>query len=201
MSTDTSSPPQAVPTTQSSTRYIVGTGLLIAVLGLAAILAPYVTGIGLSFLLGVLLLVGGLSHFVQAFVVSGWTGSLWQIDLAVIYVFAGISLLVNPIVGLTTLTLLLIAYLAVSGLVEVVIGVKTRPDARWGWFVASGVVSIVVAGLLWAGFPSTAEWAIGLLVGIHFLTTGLALVLVGYLGEEIPTTTGEGPAQSSPPSG
>jgi uncharacterized membrane protein HdeD (DUF308 family) len=173
-------------------------GVVIAVLGVLAILAPLVTGVALSILLGALLVVGGLVHVAHAFRAGGWTGSLWQVALGVLYTVAGISLLANPVVGLATLTLLLIVYFAIEGIVEVVGGLLTRSDPRWGWVVASGVVSLLLAALLWAGFPSTAAWAIGLLVGIQLLSTGLLLVAVGYLDREA-TTTGDSPGGASVP--
>jgi uncharacterized membrane protein HdeD (DUF308 family) len=202
MSTETpSTSPTESASQQRSTRYLVGAGLLLAVLGVVAMLVPLLSGVGLSIALGAVLVVGGLTHFVQAFRVRGWAGSLWQVVLAVLYALAGVSLIANPVLGLATLTLLLVAYLAVAGLVELVIGVKLRPDAQWGWFVASGVVSLVLAGLIWVGFPSTAAWALGLLVGVHLLTTGLALVFAGYLGRPESTTSGKDATEGSPRSG
>ena len=169
-------------------------GAVIAVLGVLAILAPYVTGITLSILLGALLVIGALVHVAHAFSSWEWKGSLWGIALAILYALAGISLLANPVLGLTTLTLLLIAYLAIEGVIEVVGGLLMRSDPQWGWVVGSGVVSLLLAGVLWAGFPSTASWALGLIVGIHLLSTGLMLIFVGYFGRGTsPTAGGEMP--------
>jgi len=166
----------------------MGVGVLISVLGVVAILAPFVTGVTLSIVVGALLVVGGLGHVAHAFTAPGWTGSLWQVILALIYTFAGISLLANPVLGLTTLTLLLVFYLAIEGLAEIVLGLSMRSEPQWGWFVASGVVSLVLAGLLWAGFPSNAAWAVGLLVGLGLLSTGLAMVVTAYLGRRSSTS-------------
>jgi uncharacterized membrane protein HdeD (DUF308 family) len=197
MSTDTA-PASTVPD-RSEGRALVVAGALVAVLGIAAILAPYVAGIVLSILLGVLLVVGGLAHVAYAFRAGGWAGSLWQVALGVLYALAGISLLANPSIGLTTLTVLLIAYFFVGGLIEVAGGLLLRPDPQWGWVVGSGVVSLVLAVLLWAGFPSSADWALGLLVGIDLLSTGLVLVYVGYLDSR-PSSAGGGelPGSGSP---
>lgn len=160
----------------------VGGGVLVALLGLVAIISPFVTGIAIAFLLGVVLLVGAVGHVVSAFSGRGWTGFLFQVLLAVLYGLAGISLLVDPIVGLVTVTLLLVAYLLVEGVVEVVQGFRVRPARGWGWLVASGAISLLLAVLLFAGFPGTAAWAIGLLVGISLLTTGISMVMVGMAG-------------------
>lgn len=177
----------------------MGVGVLIAVLGFLAIIAPFVTGIVLSIALGILLVAGGLGHVAHAFSARGWTGSLWQIILAIVYAVAGVSLLVNPLVGLTTLTLLLIAYLFVSGLVEVVMGFTTRSSPHWGWLVVSGALSLLVAALLWVGFPSTAVWAVGLLVGISLLSTGFSLMLLANTGRKATAATEEERADETAP--
>jgi uncharacterized membrane protein HdeD (DUF308 family) len=169
----------------------MGVGVLIAVLGLLAILAPLFTGLALSVALGILLVAGSLGHVAHAFSARGWSGSLWEIVLAVVYAVAGVSLVVNPLVGLTTLTILLIAYLFVSGLAEIVMGFTTRSSPNWGWLVASGALSLLVAGLLWAGFPTTALWAVGLLVGISLLSTGISLARLANTGRKASRTTEE----------
>lgn len=114
-----------------SWRYLMGAGVLLAVLGAIAIFTPFVTGLTLSIALGGLLVVGALAHVAHAFAAQGWKGSIWQTALAVVYAAAGVSLLVNPLVGLTTLTLLVIAYFLADGIVEVVMGVRMRSEPRW----------------------------------------------------------------------
>ncbi|WP_254530817.1 HdeD family acid-resistance protein [Natrinema gelatinilyticum] len=160
-------------------RIPAGGGVLLVVLGLLAILFPFVTGVSLSVLLGALLVVGGFAHVAHAFSVPGWTGSAVQLLLAVIYVVAGIGLLANPVLGLSTLTLLVIAYLLVAGIVEIVAGLSMPSGANGLWMAVSGVIGILLAGLLWAGWPSTALWAIGTLFGINLLISGVALLSVG----------------------
>ncbi|WP_436908684.1 HdeD family acid-resistance protein [Halosimplex marinum] len=199
MSTDTPGASSTVlQSNERSWRYLVGVGVLISVLGGLAVLAPFATGIGVSLLLGGLLVVGAISHAVLAFRSEGLAGTAWQVALALVYAAAGASLIANPVVGLATLTILLIAYFAVEGVVEVVGGLRMRPDPRWGWMTGSGVVSLLLAGLLWVGFPSTAVWALGLLTGIHLLSTGIMLVLVGYLGRRSPSATGGGAPGGEP---
>ena len=165
-------------------RYLMGGGILIAVLGIIAVFSPYVTGIVLSLLLGAILVAGGFVHVAHAFRSSHWTGALWQIVLALVYGVVGIALLANPVVGLTTLTILLIAFLLVEGVVELLMGFQIRPEPRWGWLVVSGAISLVLGGLLLLGFPSTAAWALGLLVGLSLLTTGISMMSVAYVGRQ-----------------
>jgi len=160
-------------------RVPAGSGIVLALLGLLAIVFPYVTGVSLSLLLGAVLVVAGGAHAVHAFSAPGWTGSAVQAILAVVYVVAGIIFFANPVFGLATLTLLVIAYLFVGGLVELVVGLGMPREANGLWIAASGAIGILLAGLLWAGFPSTALWAVGTLFGVNLLISGVAMLSVG----------------------
>ncbi|MFC7099004.1 HdeD family acid-resistance protein [Halobaculum marinum] len=162
-------------------------GVLIAIIGVFGIVFPFVAGVSLSLLLGLALVVGGVVHAVHAFRSRNWKGFLGLGLLALVYAVAGVALVVNPILGLTSLTLLVIAYLLVSGVAETAIGIQIRGDPNWGWIVFSGALSVVLGLLLLAGFPGTAVWAVGLLFGINLLSTGIAMVFVGRGLEEEPT--------------
>ena len=174
-----SEPFTGAPDVQDSWRELEIGGVVIALLGVLAILFPFVTGVSLSILLGALLVLGALVHVAHAFRAPGWKGFVGQVLLAIVYAFAGISLLANPVLGLATLTLLLITYLVVSGIVETAVGLRVRDQPAWGWIVLSGVLSIVLGVLLWLGFPSTAAWALGLVVGINLLSTGISMFMLG----------------------
>ncbi|WP_238398243.1 HdeD family acid-resistance protein [Halorussus salinus] len=157
----------------------VAAGAIVAVLGVLAILFPFVTGLSLSILLGALLVVGAIVHVGHAFSAGSLWGAVWQVALGVLYGFAGISLMANPVVGLATLTLLVVAFFLVNGAVEVGWALAGRGNDGWLWLLASGVASLLAAVLLWAGFPSTALWAVGLLFGVNLLVTGISLVALG----------------------
>jgi len=192
-----SEPTVPMPGLEASWRALEIAGAVIALLGVLGILFPFVTGLSISLLLGGLLVVGGLVHIAHAFRARGWKGFAGQALLAVVYTLAGLSLLANPVLGLTTLTLLLIVYFVLSGLVEAVIGLQIRDSSGWAWAVASGVLSVVLGGLLWLGFPGTAAWALGLVFGINLLSTGLSMFVIARnahklvaTGEPTPDTTG-----------
>lgn len=154
-------------------------GAIIAVLGVFAILAPFVTGLSLAILLGAFLVVGAIVHVAHAFSAGSFWGAVWQVLLGVLYGFAGISFMANPVVGLTTLTILAIAFFVVDGVVEIGWSIAGRGNEGWLWLFASGVLSLLVAGMLWVGFPATAAWAVGVLFGVNLLVTGISLVGLG----------------------
>ncbi|MFD1511777.1 HdeD family acid-resistance protein [Halomarina rubra] len=173
----------------SSSRTMTAAGIVLSLLGLLAIVFPFVTGVSLSILLGALLVVGALFHVAHAFSAGGWKGFALQVLLAGIYAIAGIGLLANPVVGLATLTLLLVGYFLADGIVEILLGLRLRGDAGWVWLLASGVISVLLAVLLWVGFPSTAAWAVGLLFGVSLLSSGLSMVFVGRSSARAETDT------------
>ncbi len=153
-------------------------GGIVGLIGLLAMAAPAVTGISVTLALGVLLIAGGIVHASHALAARGRRSSVWQTALAVVSIVAGAAVLAAPAVALVTLTIALVAYLAVEGITELAASARL-PASRGRTSVAvSGVAALVLAGLLWAGFPATAAWAIGLLVGANLLVTGIAMVAV-----------------------
>jgi uncharacterized membrane protein HdeD (DUF308 family) len=161
-------------------------GVIIAILGFLAVVFPLITGVSVSVVLGAILVVGALVHASNAFSAGTLGNVLGQVTLAVLYGFAGIAFIANPVVGLATLTLLAIAFFLADGLVEIAWGLRSRGQPGSQWLLASGGVSLLLAGLLWLGFPSSAAWAIGVLLGVNLLVTGVSIVLVGRgTGESI----------------
>lgn len=156
---------------------IVG-GILLALLGLVALFTPFVTGIALTVLLGAVLVVGALVHVAAAFSAGSAMGVVWQLVLGIIYGFAGISVLTNPIFGLTTLTLLVIAFFVAEGVIQLVWAATGEVGSRL-WFGLSGIITLLLAAFLWAGFPVTAVWAVGVFFGVNLLVTGVAMVMYG----------------------
>lgn len=154
-------------------------GIVIAVLGLFAMVFPFFTGLSLSILLGAVLVVGALVHVAHAFSAGSLGNVLWQVLLAGLYGFAGISFMANPVVGLATLTILAIGFFFADGVIELVWGFQNRGEPGSVWLLASGAISLLLGVLLWAGFPTSALWAVGVLLGVNLLVTGVSMVLVG----------------------
>ena len=172
-----------VPLESREWNVLMWSGALIALLGLVAVAFPFVTGISISIALGALLVVGGLVHVAHAFAGRGLQSFLYQALLGIIYAVAGVSLLANPVVGLASLTVLLAAFLVADAVVEIAVGLRMRSaDATWGWYVVSGALGLLVAGLIWIGWPASAAWAIGLLLGANLFTTGVAMIFVSRAG-------------------
>jgi uncharacterized membrane protein HdeD (DUF308 family) len=153
-------------------------GIVLVVLGLLAILLPPLATLGVTILVGWLFLISGGIGLVTTFMARGAPGFWWSLLSAIVAIAAGLVLLIYPLGGALTLTVLLVAFFIVEGVVSIMYAFEHKKElsGRWGWMLASGIVDLVLAGLIFVGLPSTAAWAIGLLVGINLLFGGSALI-------------------------
>jgi uncharacterized membrane protein HdeD (DUF308 family) len=153
-------------------------GIVLVVLGLLAILLPVMASLAVAIFVGWLLLISGVLGLITTFMARHAPGFWWSLISAVLAIAAGIVLLGWPVKGVISLTLLLIAFFIIEGVVSIMYALEHKKElsGRWGWMLASGVIDLVLAIMIWAGLPSTAAWAIGLLVGINMVFGGSAMI-------------------------
>jgi len=153
-------------------------GIILVILGLIAILLPPLATITFTILIGWLFLISGIVGLVTTFMMRQAPGFWWSLLSGILGVAAGIVLLIWPISGALSLTLLLSAFFIVEGVASIMYAIDHRNQltGRWGWMLVSGIVDLILAGIIVAGLPGTAAWALGLLVGINMLFGGTALI-------------------------
>jgi uncharacterized membrane protein HdeD (DUF308 family) len=153
-------------------------GIVLVVLGAAAIILPVIATIAFTLVIGWLFLISGGVGLVTTFWMRQAPGFWWALLSAVIAILAGIVLILWPISGTVSLTLVLIAFFVVEGVATLMYAFEHRGQlsGRWGWMLASGIVDLILAGIIFAGLPETATWALGLLVGINMLFGGTAMI-------------------------
>ena len=156
----------------------VAEGVLLIVLGLIAILVPPIATLAVTIVLGWLFLISGIVGLYTSFMLRHAPGFWWSLLSAVLALVVGLALLGWPIGGAVSLTLVLIAFFIVEGVASIMFSLDHRRElsGNWGWMLASGIIDLVLAVLIFAGLPSTAAWAIGLLVGINMVFGGSALI-------------------------
>nr|WP_114577063.1 DUF308 domain-containing protein [Saliphagus sp. LR7] len=162
-------------------------GIVLGAIGVLAIIAPFLAGISIAYAIGALLVVSGVVNAAHAVTAGSWRGRLWQVALSAVSLIAGLLVLANPVVGVASLTLLLIAYLVVDGVAELVVAARMAGAGR-GWIAASGALSLILGLALWAGFPADAGWVLGVFVGASLLATGISMLLVAYGGRTAGST-------------
>src|SRR6202522_4392957 len=153
-------------------------GIVLVVLGLAAIALPPIAGIATAVVLGWLFLIGGVVGLIATFNQKNAPGFWWALISAAIAVLAGGVLLATPAAGVATLTYVLIAFFVIDGVIIMVMAFEHRRElsGRWEWMMLGGVMDLVLAAIIIAGLPGTLAWALGLLVGIDLLFGGFSLI-------------------------
>jgi uncharacterized membrane protein HdeD (DUF308 family) len=153
-------------------------GVVLVVLGVAAIILPVIATLAFTLVIGWLFLISGGVGLVTTFWMRSAPGFWWALISALIGIIAGIILLIWPISGTVSLTLVLIAFFVVEGVATLMYAIDHRNQltGRWGWMLMSGIVDLILAGIIFAGLPATATWALGLLVGINMLFGGTAMI-------------------------
>jgi uncharacterized membrane protein HdeD (DUF308 family) len=153
-------------------------GLTLIAFGAIAIIVPGAAALAVTVLLGWLFLLSGVLGLGTTIWMRQLPGFWWALLSAVLAIATGAALLWWPFGGVLSLTLGLAIFFLIEGVVSIMYALDHRREfgGRWGWMLASGIVDIVLALLILAGFPGTATWAIGLLVGINMLMGGVALV-------------------------
>jgi uncharacterized membrane protein HdeD (DUF308 family) len=153
-------------------------GIILVVLGLLAIIIPPIATIAVTIFLGWLFLISGIVGLVTTFWARHAPGFWWSLLSAVLAIAAGIVLLGWPVPGAVSLTLLLIAFFIIEGVLSILYAFEHKKElsGRWGWMLISGIIDLILAAIIWAGLPGTAAWALGLLVGINMLFGGSAMI-------------------------
>ena len=161
---------------QHRTAFIVE-GILFILLGILAIALPGVMTLGVELFVGWLFLIGGIVQGYRTLTSSNAAPGYWMSLLSgILSIIVGGMFLLYPLQGIAALTMLLIAFFLIEGSIKIAFGVQLKPLQGWGWLVLSGIISLLMAGILWSGWPGTAIWAIGLLVGINMIFFGSSLL-------------------------
>jgi uncharacterized membrane protein HdeD (DUF308 family) len=153
-------------------------GIVLLLLGFAAIAIPPLATFAVEILIGWLLLASGIIGMITTLRMRKAPGFWWSLLSAVVGVIAGVVLLAWPVSGVVSLTLVLTVFLFLEGFASIMMALEHRHGfaARWAMLLLSGIVDIILAGIILAGLPGTAAWAIGLLVGINLVFGGTALI-------------------------
>ena len=161
---------------RSAIEHLHWLGIALIALGVAAVLAPVVAGSALVMVIGFILLIAGTVPIVRELKAEASMEKTMGLTLGIITALAGIAIIGHPLFGLAFLTLLLVGYFVAEGVWKIVVSFRYMPATCWKWLLASGVLSLVLGLLIWSQWPVSGMWAVGVLVGVNLLGTGLALV-------------------------
>ena len=160
-------------------------GILMVICGILAISLPLASSIGIVIVLAWVILFAGIAHLFFAFQSHSIGGVLWQVLLAILYGIAGVYMLMNPLLGVLTLTLILAVFFLFEGILEIVLYFRIRRVPFAGWVLFDGIITLILGALIWAQWPSSAVWAIGTLVGISLIFSGISRFMLSLAVRDI----------------
>jgi uncharacterized membrane protein HdeD (DUF308 family) len=153
-------------------------GILLVILGFAAMIVPPLASLAVTIFLGWMFLISGVAGLALTIWARQMPGFWWSLISAVLAIAAGIILLARPMQGVLTLTIVIGAYFLAEGVATIMYALDHRRELseRWSWMLFAGIMDILISALIISGLPGSAEWAIGLLVGINLLFGGASLI-------------------------
>lgn len=161
-------------------RVFLAEGILLIILGAAAIVVPFIAGVAATVFVGWVFLLAGILGLVATFRARGAPGFGWALASAIAAIVAGGLLLWNPLQGLVTLTYVMTAFFIVDGIFIIVLAITHRSEltGRWEWMLINGLIDLIIAAIIITGLPGTILWALGLLIGIDLVFGGSSLIAI-----------------------
>ena len=170
---------------KESVGWSIGLSVLMILAGVLAIAIPPAAGIGVLIVVAWLLMFSGAAHLVFAWHTRTAGGVLWELLLGILYIVVGVYAWMHPAAGLASLTLFLAVYLFAEGLLEVILYFQLRSMGGSSWILFDGIVTVILAIMIWRTWPSSTEWVIGTLVGISMLFSGTSRLFLSMAARRV----------------
>jgi uncharacterized membrane protein HdeD (DUF308 family) len=170
----------AIETARSASTVSVLWGVLLIVFGMMAIASPFVAALAVSVVVGWLAVMAGIVHVMLAFRAHGAGTMIWKLLVGVAYLCFGGYLIVHPVMGVASLTWLLASLFVIEGILNIVMYVKMRPTRGSSWMLIDGIVTLLLGAMIYLQWPSSSAWAIGTLVGVSLIFSGVARVMMSF---------------------
>jgi uncharacterized membrane protein HdeD (DUF308 family) len=173
------------PTTRKITGWYIAASVLFLVLGILAIIEPAVAALAASRLVGWLLVFGGLVYLIGACAGRGVKEVILQLAIGILYLAGGRYSLTHPYLAMGTLTLLLGAVIMAGGVAEIVSYLRLKSADRSVWMLFNGIITFFLGGMILLHWPASSVWAIGILVGLTLLTTGMTRLMFAFTARKL----------------
>jgi uncharacterized membrane protein HdeD (DUF308 family) len=166
-------------------------GVLLIVTGMLAIGAPFLAAVAVTALIGWLIVFAGIVHLAIAFHSHGAGSVIWKLLVGLAYVCFGLYVIMHPVLGVASLTLILASLFLIEGILQVILFFKMRSLQGSNWMLIDGVITLLLGLLIYVQWPSSSAWAIGTLVGISMIMSGVSRVMLSLAVRKV-TGTGTG---------
>jgi len=162
---------------QASTWSIVW-GVLLIVFGMMAIGSPFLAAVAVNVIIAWLIVLAGIVHLVLAFHAHGAGSMIWKLLVGIAYLFFGGYLIMHPVLGVASLTLLLASLFLIEGILDIILFFQMRSLGGSSWVLVDGIVTLLLGLMIYLQWPSSSAWAIGILVGVSMIISGVTRVML-----------------------
>lgn len=153
-------------------------GVLLIILGMMAIGSPFIAAVALNVVIAWLIVGAGVVHLVLAFQAHGAGSVIWKLLVGLAYLFFGAYLIMHPVLGVASLTLLLASLFLIEGILDVILFFRMRSVGGSSWVLIDGIITLLLGALIYMQWPSSSIWAIGTLVGVSLIISGVSRVML-----------------------
>ncbi len=171
-------PPPLSALVPRAINWSIALSVLLIIAGLFAICIPWISGIGITLFFGWAMILSGVTHFIFAFKTHTTGGLIWELIIGAIYLITGVYLILHPVEALFVLTLILACYLFFEAIVEFIQYFQLRPRHGAGWILVDGIITLILAVMIWRSWPASSVWVIGTLVGISMIFSGFSRLML-----------------------
>ncbi|MGX5734217.1 HdeD family acid-resistance protein [Bosea thiooxidans] len=154
--------------------WLMAAGIALVILGILGLGAVTLLSIASAIWFGAMIFVGGVIVLIDAFRQQGWKSRLLHLLIGVLYVAVGVLTFVNPLVATASLTLLAGAALVATGVLRLIVAFQNRQLPSWGWIAFSGVLSLLLGGLILLRWPESSLWVLGTFFAVELIFQGWA---------------------------
>jgi uncharacterized membrane protein HdeD (DUF308 family) len=171
---------------QASTWSIVW-GVLLILFGMLAVGSPFVAAVAVSVVVAWLIILAGVVHLILAFHAHGAGSLIWKLLVGLAYLFFGVYLIMHPLLGVASLTLVLGSLFLIEGVLDIVLFFRMRSMRGSSWVLIDGVITVLLGLLIYIHWPSSSIWAIGTLVGVSMIISGITRVMLSLAARKAAT--------------
>ena len=167
-----------VETIRQASRLSILWGVLLIVFGMFAVGSPFIAAVAVSVAVAWLIILAGVVHLMLAFHAHRAGRLVWKLLVGLAYVFFGVYLILHPVPGVASLTLVLAVLFLIEGILDVILFFNMRSMRGAFWVLVDGVVTLLLGLMIYLQWPSSSAWAIGVLVGVSMIISGLTRVML-----------------------
>jgi len=163
----------------------IALSVLLIIAGLIALLLPFISGVAITLFFGWMMILSGITHLIFAFKTHATGGRIWEAVVGAVYLFTGFVLIMHPLDSLLVLTLVLAYYLFFEAVVEFIQFFQLRPRHGAGWLIVDGIITLILAVMIWRAWPASSVWVIGTLVGISMIFSGFSRLMLSLAAKRV----------------